>query len=112
MTIPSYAQVSVSSLSPERRGLVALMQRLNFGRVESLRVTNGEPVLQPPPRVIREVKFGGENGPRPELASRDFVLKAQLVELFRQLDTLGHGQIESLSVKHGLPFSMNVEAGT
>ena len=77
-----------SSLSEPRRWLVELMQRLGFGRIEGLRVRDGDPVLDPPPQVIREHKFGGENGPRPELAASDFALKAQVVELFREFDSL------------------------
>jgi hypothetical protein len=47
--------------------------------------------------------------PRPEAALRDFVLKAQLVEFFAWLDTLGDGVIERLEVQHGLPFRIVVE---
>jgi hypothetical protein len=80
-----------ASLSEPRRRLVELMQRVNFGRIEGLAVRAGEPVLAPPPRVVNEIKFGGENGPRPELAAADFALKAQVVELFHHFDRLvGH----------------------
>jgi len=94
--------------SPERRSLVALCQSLPFGRLENLRVAGGEPVLDPPPRVIREVKFGGDNDPRPEMTQGDFVLKSQIVDLFSELDKLGDGTILALEVKHGLPFRMMV----
>ena len=47
------------------RLMLELLQRLNFGRLEGLPVRGGEPVLVPPPRAIREYKFGGEKGPRP-----------------------------------------------
>jgi len=72
-------------------------------------VENGEPVFHPPPRVVREIKFGGENGPRPEFRVEDFILKAQVKELFTQLSDLGDGIVERIEVKHGLPFRMNVE---
>src|SRR5262245_12568756 len=55
-----------ASLPPSRRELLRLMQKINFGRIEGLIVHDGNPVLIPPPAVIRELKFGGENGPRPE----------------------------------------------
>ena len=89
--------------------LVDLMQRISFGRIESLAVRDGQPVFDPPPRVIREVKFGGENGPRPEAAKPDFALKAQVRELFAQLVALGDVTIQSIEIKHGLPFKMTVE---
>jgi cytosine/adenosine deaminase-related metal-dependent hydrolase len=98
----------LSDLSPERRELIQLMQQVNFGRIEGLCITSGDPVLEPPPRVIREVKFGGENAPRAEADIRDFELKRQVHELLAQLDRIGNGVIDVLIVKHGLPFTMHV----
>jgi hypothetical protein len=86
------------------------MQDINFGRIEDLAVCDGEPLLDPRPRVVREVKFGGENGQRPEIESADFALKSQVLELFRHLDDLRNGSVETLVIKHGLPFSMCLEA--
>ena len=100
--------LSKAALSPARRRLVELLQQLNFGRVEGLSVLDGDPVFDPPPRVVREVKFGGENGSRPEAAASDFPLKSQVVELFRHFDEIGDGTIDVLEVKHGLPFRMVV----
>jgi hypothetical protein len=84
---------SKDSLSAARRRLVELMQRLNFGRIEGLAVADGDPVLDPPPHVVAEIKFGGENGP---------------LDLFEHMERLGIGKIEVLEVKHGLPFRMLV----
>jgi hypothetical protein len=85
-----------------------MMQRLNFGRIEQLQVRDGLPVLNPPPRVIREHKFGGDNQPRPELDHGDFPLKRQVIELLDTMTRLRTGLIEVLEVKHGLPFHMTV----
>jgi hypothetical protein len=93
-----------SALSESRQRLVELFQRINFGRIEYLEIRDGQPVLTPPPCVIREHKFCGENSPRPELASNNFVLKAQLVDLFKLFDELRNGTIAVLTIKHGLPF--------
>lgn len=98
-----------SSLPESHRRLVELMQQVNFGRIENLVVTDGQPVLSPPPRVVREVKFGGENGPRPEASIEDFALKAQVVELLRYMDELQDGVIGVLEIQRGLPFRMAVE---
>jgi hypothetical protein len=92
------------ALSPARRALVELMQRLNFGRIEDLRIRGGEPVFDPMPQVIREHKFSAENGPRPEAGRADCKLKSQVADLLALLDTLGDGTIVVLTVKHGLPF--------
>ncbi len=97
-----------SSLPSARRQLLNLMQQLNFGRIEQLTVRAGQPVLEPPPRIIRERKFGGEDGPRQEQQLDDFALKVQAIELFEEFDRLGNGVIESLTIKHGLPFSLHM----
>ena len=100
---------SKADLPPAEGRLVELMQGINYGRIEGLCVRRGTPVLNPPPRVVHEIKFGGENGPRPEIAKADFVLKAQVRELLAQLEALGDGVIHSIEIKHGLPFRMTVE---
>ena len=80
------------------------MQRINFGRIEKLSLRNGEPILNPRPTVVREHKFGSENGPRPELGTDDFLLKQQVVELFALFDQRQNDVIGVLDIKHGLPF--------
>lgn len=100
--------MSKAALSPARRRLVELLQHVNFGRLEDLNVLEGDPVYDPPPRVVREIKFGGDNNPRAETAAADFALKSQVVELMQCLDRIGDGIIDVLEVKHGLPFRMSV----
>jgi len=97
------------SLSPRRRAIIELMQRINFGRVESLVVRDGEPVFDPPPRVIRAVKMGGDNGGRPEMRLTNFELKQEVLELFGHIERLGDGVVRCIEVKHGLPFHMEIE---
>lgn len=98
-----------SSLSHHQARLIELMQRINYGRIEGLVVGRGEPVLDPPPRIVREIKFGGENGPRPEVGKTDFAIKAQVRDLFAQLESLGDGVIPCIEIQRGLPFRMTVE---
>jgi hypothetical protein len=95
-------------LSPARVRLIEMMQQANFGRIEGLTFNDCEPVLSPRPVLIREHKFGGENGPRTELGIADFLLKQQVVELFAFFDQLQNGVIDVLEIKHGLPFRMIV----
>ena len=98
-----------SSLSAPRRRLLEAMQRLNFGRIEGLEIRNGEPVFQPAPRIVQDIKIGGENGPRPELTIEDFALKSSVIELFDHLARLGDGTLESIEIKYGMPFRLVVE---
>jgi hypothetical protein len=101
-----------SSLSVSRRRLIELMQRINFGRIENLQVRAGEPVFDPAPRVVQKLKIGGDNGPRPEIACEDFWLKNQTIEMLEAISRLGDGNVLAIEVKHGLPFSMEIEHGS
>lgn len=96
------------SLSPSRQQLLTRLQRLNFGRVEWLEVHQGEPVLDESLAVVREVKFGGDNGPRPESLLPDFPLKESQRALLALFDQIQNGTILNLTVKHGLPFHAEV----
>jgi hypothetical protein len=99
-----------ASLTAGRRRLLELFQQANFGRVERLTVKSGEPIFDPPPRIVREIKFGGDNGPRREMEVGDFQLKSQIVELFNHFDELRDVTIKVIEIKHGLPFRMEVAA--
>ncbi len=102
--------IARSALSRQRQRLVNLMREVGFGTIEGLIVLAGEPVLRPAPRIIREVKLGGESA-CPSMNADDFALKAQVIALFAQFDEMGDGRIERLEVKHGLPFRMVIESG-
>jgi len=103
------SNVSKTDVSLPRRRLIELMQCVNYGHILDLTVHNGQPVMAPLPRVIREIKFGGQNGPRPEVGKADFTLKAQVRDLFAQMDALGNGSIARLDIQRGLPFKMTIE---
>jgi hypothetical protein len=103
-------EVTRKSALPQRlKRLVEILQRVNYGTIHDLQIRAGEPVLDSPLKVIRQIKMGAENGPRAELSSDDFALKAQHIEFFAQLRDIGDGRIAELEVKHGLPFMMAVE---
>ena len=98
-----------SQLSANEQRLLKLLQQINFGRLRGLRIRKGQPVFDPPPRTQRDHKFGGQNGPRAEVRLEDYVLKKEVIELFRQLRQLGNGTIVNLEVRAGLPFLMTDE---
>ncbi len=102
-------QLTKSSLTQKQARLVDLMQRLNFGRINKLHIRDSEPQFTPPPQVLRDVRPGRINGPRPEADKSDFALKAEVIEMFAQLAALGDGTIECIEVQHGLPFKLTIE---
>lgn len=98
-----------TALTPSLQRLVRLMQKVNFGRIENLRIHQSVPAWDPPPRLVREIKFGGDNEARPEAKAESFALKAAVTEMVDQFDQVGSGMIAVLEIKHGLPFRMIVE---
>jgi hypothetical protein len=102
-------RITKSILSESQSRLVELLQRLNFGRVEGLHVQNGEPLFDPAPRIIQKLKMGAENGPRPESALQDFLLKHQTIEMLQAIADLGDGEVLAIEVKNGLCFSLEIE---
>ena len=102
---------SKADLPPAGVWLVELMQGIGFGCILDLSVRGGKPTFDPPPRVMRKLKIGGENGPRPEARAADFALKREVLEFFEHLERLGNGVVRRIEVKGGLPFSLDVEEG-
>ncbi|MBM3813924.1 MAG: hypothetical protein FJW20_20030 [Acidimicrobiia bacterium] len=96
-----------AELSAPRRQLLETMQRILFGRIEGLVVSNGEPVLTPKPRIVRDINLGTDSVQVPELD--DYRLKRQVVELLAQLERIGDGVVKCLEIRHGLPFRLTLE---
>jgi hypothetical protein len=97
-----------SDLLPSERRLVAAMQRLGFGRFESMRIKRGELVLDPWPTTVKVVKFGPREA-RSQTPSDTFELKRNVVQLFDYVRSIDDGSIRSLDVKHGLPLGLEIE---
>jgi hypothetical protein len=100
--------VSTHDLLPSERTFVVAMQQLGFGRFEYLRIERGELVLTPWPDGVRDVKFCA-SGTRLEIPNGEFLLKPQVAELFEYIRDVDAGEIRTLEVKSGLPFSMEIE---
>src|SRR5262245_51472004 len=98
-----------SSLSDPLHRLLEMMQFINFGRIESLRVHGGQSVFEPPPRIIQQLRLGGENCTRTEAGLQDFWLKQQTIEMLRAIADLGDGEVSVIEVKHGLPYTVEIE---
>jgi hypothetical protein len=95
-------------LSPSERGFVILLQQLGFGHLESIRIRGGAVVLDPCPTVVRVLKFGAAES-QPPSPSADFELKKSMSDLFEYIRGVDDGEIRRLEIRHGLPFSMQVE---
>lgn len=96
-------------LQPSERAFVAAMSRMGFGRFEYVRIERGAIVIDPWPTAVRDVKFGAQDPGASKLLPAEFELKPQVAELFEYVRAVDSGEIRTLEVKSGLPFSMEIE---
>ncbi len=96
-------------LSQSERTFVTALHQLGYGRVEFLRIEGGELVLDPPPPVVRDVKFGTTDPVAVKQFPEEFELKRQVAEFFEYVRSVDAGEIRTLEVHNGLPFSMEIE---
>ena len=100
--------VTIQELLPSEVAFAAGMQQLGFGRFEYLQIRGGELVLNPWPSAVRDVKFATPpNTGKPVEPNSD--LRPQIGEFFAYVREVDAGEIRELEVRHGLPFSMEIE---
>ena len=58
-----------ADLSPARQALVRLFQATNYGEIRQLQVSEAEPVLNPVPIVLLNLKLDTDEALRPELGT-------------------------------------------
>ena len=86
-----------------------LCQTINFGNIEDLKVEHAEPVFDPPPLVLRDVKLDSDEG-RPEFALEDFVVGEEIVRLMRRLNEMEGGLLRRVEVRAGIPRRIMIES--
>ena len=94
--LPSTRPLWFSQLSPQRQTLLRLCQQTNFGSIRDVEIRDRQPVFDPPPVVIIDLKLESAEEPRPETTLPDFELPGEVVRLMDQLDQLGTTKIDSL----------------
>lgn len=100
--------ISTCDLRRSERMFMVEMQRLGYGRFESVRIESGELLMEPAPTVIRSIKFGSSTINRPKEVDGEFQLKAETAQLFQFVRGVDAGEILSLEVRGGIPFSMEI----
>lgn len=100
---------STHDLSASERRFLHEMHDVGFGRFESLRIERGELVLDPWPRTVRGVKFDSVDTAAHKPPPVDFELKTQVAEFFEYVRSVDAGEIRCLELRHGIPFSMEIE---
>jgi hypothetical protein len=97
-------------LSAPRQALVRLCQTINRGSIEGLEVRQSEPVFDPFPVTLKDVKLDKIEEPRPELALADFVLSSEVSRMLDLLDEMKCGAIRLIEVREGIPRRMLLES--
>lgn len=97
------SQILFSQVSQPRQALIRLCQAINYGSIENLQVEHAEPVFDPQPAVLRNVKLDSDEEPRPEVTLTDFVLSDEVVRLISRLDEMKCGTIRHIEVRAGIP---------
>jgi hypothetical protein len=92
-----------SQLSASRQALVRLCQDVKFGQILDLLVKNAEPIWDPSPIILSEVRLDIEEAPRPEGTLPDFRLSSEVRRLMRQLDQIKNGKIAKIEIRDGIP---------
>ena len=100
--------VTTKDLLPSERSLLEMIRTLGFGQIECLRIRAGEPELDPKPTIVHARKFGVDRDPGASAGS-DFDLKREAADLIEYTRDVDEGEIRTLVVRHGLPFSMEIE---
>lgn len=100
--------IAIEDLLPSEVAFVVAMQDLGFGIIEHLDIRGGELILDPPPATVRHVKFGTP-ATTGKTTSGALELRQQIAEFFTYVREVETGEIRTLEIRHGLPFSMEVE---
>jgi len=95
-----------SNPHPTKAATHRIDARHQLRRITNIPVHDGEPELTPDTVIEREIKLGGQIGPRPERDQDDFTLKQEVVTLLEKLSQMGSGKVCLIEIKHGLPFLM------
>ena len=100
--------LTFASLPVERQRLIALCREIEFGWIEQLAIVNGQPLLAPPTKLVRQVRLGGNYAPTTPIGD-DFQLRRAQLDLLAHVDILSNGIIERLDIRAGLPFLLRFE---
>jgi integrase len=82
---------------------------VDFGQIIGLQIRDREPVFNPPPTVLLDVKLDADCIPRREVALHDFVLREEVHRLLERIDRLENGRLDRIEVRAGIPRRVLIE---
>lgn len=99
----------LSELSAPRHALVRLCQSIDYGQILDLHVRDREPVFNPAPTLLLDIKLDAECGGRPEAEMADFTLCNEVCRLLDRIDELGEGRFDRVEVRAGIPRRVMIQ---
>jgi hypothetical protein len=96
-------EIRFSQLSQPRQTLIRLCQRVNYGSILNVQVTDGDVCFDTSPEVLVDIKLDDDVKRRQELDLMDFALPVESCRLLAQIDFLTNGVVERIVVHDGLP---------
>jgi hypothetical protein len=97
-------------LSAPRQVLVRLCQSIDYGQILDLHVRDQEPVFNPPPTLLLDIKLDADGSGRPESELADFALCAEVCRLLDRIDEMQASRIQRIEVRAGIPRRILIEA--
>jgi hypothetical protein len=97
-----------SSLNPDQRRTVEIIEALGFGVIERLLIRGGFPCYDPEPRIVQAIKLDSEPERQPDPGCADLTLKKEFESLFEQLGRLRDGIVD-IEVRHSAPVRLVLE---
>jgi hypothetical protein len=101
--VSGHPPLRFSELSTSRQLLLRLCQAVNYGCIQDLQIRDSEPIFDPPPIVLMDVKLDAGEGARPESQLADFALCREVCRLFELLNEIKNTVIERIEVRGGIP---------
>jgi hypothetical protein len=111
-TMDRHVPSTTQNLTAAQRSLLRIIRENRFGRIENLRIQDGQPVFDGAVKVVRVARLGGESGTTTVPSSDECELKQAIRDLFEELARLRDGEIVRLEFRHGLPFLLETVART
>lgn len=104
--------MTVKELDVRDQKLFALMQQIDFGRLEHLDLQNGFAVSTAQSRKVSSRKLGKESAPhRNSRIDGNFILTDKHISFLENIKTAGSGHIVVIQIQNGLPVSMELAEG-
>lgn len=96
------------SLSPNVRCVCERAWRLRYGVLRGLHVRAGDPLLNPPPTVVRMARCDAAGATRHGVSAARFVVKPEHFAFQQELAAIGDGVIDVIKVHDRLPVSLEL----